>query len=136
MHREPQAGLYIEHQAVVDPGGLMEALRRSCLGMGVEIAHDLGEISLGIEEGDRVVRSSLETPLPPVDEKNPLVLSAGWETSALINPALVKPLPLKPVRGEAIALDIPAPPHIVTFDAKLVDVDDPVLPISSEGVFI
>ncbi|MGB1661727.1 MAG: NAD(P)/FAD-dependent oxidoreductase [Planctomycetota bacterium] len=125
MHREPQAGLYIEHQAVVDPDGLMEALRRSCLGMGVEITDDLGEISLGIEEGHRIVRSSLETPLPPIDEKNPLVLSAGWETSALINPALVKPLPLKPVRGEAIALDIPAPPHIVTFDAKLADVDDP-----------
>ena len=106
MHREPQAGLYIEHQAVVDPGGLMEALRRSCLGLGAEIAHDLGEISLGFEEGRRIVRSSLEASLPPIDEKNPLILSAGWETSALINPALEKPLPLKPV-GEAIALTFP-----------------------------
>ncbi|MGE4602973.1 MAG: FAD-binding oxidoreductase, partial [Planctomycetota bacterium] len=34
------------------------------------------------------------------------------------------PLPLDPVRGEAIALDIPAPDHIVTFDARQEAIED------------
>lgn len=125
MHRTPQAGLFIEHQAVVDPGALMEALLKSCMALGVEVNCDLGEISVEFSEGSLAVRTALEVSIPPIDEKNPLVLSAGWETSGLIDPILEKPLPLKPVRGEAIALDIPAPPHIVTFDARLKNVEDP-----------
>ena len=63
---------------------------------------------MGFEEGrgDCEIFSGGFAPSPR-KKKNPHFVR-GWETSALINPALEKPLPLKPVRGEAIALDIPA----------------------------
>ena len=124
MKRTPAAAVFTEHQAVVDPGSLMKALEQSCQRLGVHLEMDLGEISLSTS-GRLQVKANVEDPLPANDDRHPLILSAGWETSALVNPRLEQPLPLQPVRGEAIALDFPAPPHIVTFDAELKNFDDP-----------
>lgn len=125
MKRNPTAGVFIEHQAVVDPAGMMRALHASCLALGVEIYHELGEISVDSTADGLKVRVPHPIQVPESSSRHPIVLSAGWETSSLTDPHLQAPLPLEPVRGEAIALDIPAPPHIVTFDAVLKDVEDP-----------
>ena len=125
MGRSPDAGVYLEHQAVVDPAALMNALEKSCVSLGVKLRMGLGEITLRSDASGHWVCSAGEGLSPVADVRNPLVLSAGWETSLLTDPFLKQPLPLQPVRGEAISLDIPAPPHIVTFDAVLKDVEDP-----------
>ncbi|OUU24234.1 MAG: hypothetical protein CBC13_03895 [Planctomycetia bacterium TMED53] len=125
MKRVPQSAVFIEHQAVVDPSSLMSALEKSCTSLGVEIHYDQGEIQLqSTTDGLRLQTEAGDTIAQP-SEMEPVVLSAGWETSALADHLRAEPLPLEPVRGEAISLDIPAPPHIVTFDARLKDVPDP-----------
>ena len=125
MKRIPQAGVFIEHQSVVEPSSLMAAMEKSCTTLGVEIHTDQGEIALqSLGDGLRVIRKD-GVELAKVCDRHPVVLSAGWETSVLVDPLRESPLPLEPVRGEAISLNVPAPPHIVTFDAQLRNVPDP-----------
>ena len=124
MQREPTAGLFIEQEATVDPRALIEALRESCVQSGVRIHEQLGPI--GIEpRGDDGI--DLVGQLPHdfcVSAERQVVLAAGWESTNALRDLPPAPLPLDPVRGEAIALDIPAPDHIVTFDARQEAIED------------
>lgn len=103
----------------------MSALEKSCASLGVEIHHDQGKIQLQSTTDGLRLQTEVGDTIAQPSEMEPVVLSAGWETSALADHLRAEPLPLEPVRGEAISLDIPAPPHIVTFDARLKDVPDP-----------
>ena len=123
--------VFIEHQAVVDPGALLKALTLSCQNLGAQLQSGLGSITLCLEngkcseDGKVVLKSETDIKLHEPSEKHPLVIAAGWESGFVVDGVREGPLPLEPVRGEAIALDIPAPPHIVTFDALLPDHPDP-----------
>ncbi|MEE2882270.1 MAG: FAD-dependent oxidoreductase [Planctomycetota bacterium] len=124
VQRRLIAGLFIEHEARVDPKALIGALRQSCLQSGVRIHEQLGPIVVEPRDADGI---ALVGQLPPQLEGRhgfPVVLAAGWESATALLDMPPAPLPLDPVRGEAIALDIPAPPHIVTFDAKQDSIQD------------
>ncbi len=125
IRRSPGAGLFIENEARVDPRALIGALRQSCLQSGVRIHEQLGPIAVKPKGGDGI---ELVGNLPPELIQHhdlPVLLAAGWESAAALLDMPPSPLPLDPVRGEAIALDIPAPPHIVTFDARHDSIIDP-----------
>lgn len=118
LHRRLTTGLFIEQEATVDPKSLLAALFQSCLKSGVRIHEQLGPITVeprgtdGFRLGGQIPDHLRET------SDIPLVVTAGWESSSALLKMPPSPMPLQPVRGEAIALDIPAPPSIVTFDAK------------------
>jgi glycine oxidase len=125
MERRPEAGLLIEQEALVDPQALIRALQESCLQSGVRIHESLGPIQVVAAAGDEIdLVGQIPQDLADSIRSRLVVLAAGWESAMALLDFPPPPLPLDPVRGEAIALDIPAPEHIVTFDAKQQSIED------------
>ena len=120
MVRTPEAGLRVEMEARIDPLATIEALRQSCLASGVRIREDLGPIRIepqGAAGIHLAGRQDLQLEQP--SEHRKVVLAAGWESATAALAVPPSPLPLEPVPGEAIALDIEAPPHLVHFNVDL-----------------
>ncbi|MDE0960620.1 MAG: FAD-dependent oxidoreductase [Planctomycetota bacterium] len=117
MVRSPEAGLRVEMEARIDPLATTEALRRSCHGAGVSIRENLGPIRIEpLGEGGISLVASGDIELSQPSEQHKVILAAGWESVSAALAMPPTPLPLDPVPGEAITLDLPAPPHMVHFN--------------------
>ena len=120
MVRTPEAGLLVEMEARIDPLATIEALRQSCLASGVRIREDLGPIRIEPQGTAGIhLAGPQELQLEQPSEHRKVVLAAGWESATAALAVPPSPLPLEPVPGEAIALDIEAPPHLVHFNVAL-----------------
>ena len=115
--RSPEAGLLVEMEARIDPLATIEALRRSCHGAGVKFRENLGPIRIEpIGAGGITLVATGGIELSQPSEQRSVILAAGWESVSAALAVAPTPLPLEPVPGEAITLDLPAPAHLVHFN--------------------
>ena len=115
--RSPEAGLLVEMEARIDPLATIEALRRSCHGAGVNIRENLGPIRIEpIGDGGITLVATAGIELSQPSEQRSVILAAGWESVSAALAVAPSPLPLEPVPGEAITLDLAAPAHLVHFN--------------------
>ena len=122
----PAAGLLVEREAQLDPLSTLKALKSSCLAAGVVIEDQLGEIRVEpVAEQQITLRSSSGRSLPTISADQKVIVAAGWESVAATVAMEGVSLPLDPVCGEAISLDIPAPRHMVHLDGAPDGLKDP-----------
>ncbi len=101
-HRDLAGGLFLKTDARIDPRLLGEVIEDALPRMGVDVHASDGVCAL-MQEGARVVGIQSASGSHPADL---VVLATGFSTSPLIEP-LGWSLPVKPVRGQVVALERP-----------------------------
>ncbi len=98
-----QAALLCRATAQVRVGDLVEALRAACVGAGVKIHEETA--ATGLEwEGDRLTGVLSKERVFPAESV--LVAAGAW--SALLSPEIAEAAPIRPAKGQGLALAMPA----------------------------
>ena len=101
LHPGIHGGVHAPHEAGVDPGALVAALRVACERAGAEVATG-AEVTGAIVDGDRI--SGVETADGSRHGAGATVLAAGaWSGTADWLPAAARP-PVRPVKGQILTL--------------------------------
>ena len=109
----PRHGLWLDREALVHPGSLVEALRRSCDLRGVAIREEVGDLRLVRGASGEVAVAS--DSVPGGHGESLVVLAAGSWSSRAAREAPEPGIRVEPVRGQALELRHPPPRCIVHF---------------------
>jgi len=101
-------GLLLDREWIFDPPRLLRSLARQARELGVEVREEIGGVRLRGGEGERTTARSAERGGADLAEgAEVIVVAGGWRSGRLLEPLGLPPLPLVPVGGVGLVLDLP-----------------------------